>query len=169
MLSCWQTVPESRPLFKILENTIGEMLDEGVRKKFIDLNEPYLYENARNSSTGNADDPSKMAVPKQMVRYGNFPHSPEHQSLLVGSATNRQYCDVNDKTSNLSNTTNASAQQYRNIPVSSAANGKDSNVYDDTSNLRNMTNSSEGMEMLEIKTDECVKKNEIFNIQLDQI
>lgn len=63
MLSCWQDVPESRPLFDSLANSIGDMLDEGVKENFIALNDPYLHENVSRFSNGGIDYLSMMAVP----------------------------------------------------------------------------------------------------------
>lgn len=74
MLSCWHTIPESRPLFNSLENKIGDMLDQRVRKRFIALNKPHLYANALKLSNGSTDylsmiDDSLLPSPRSSPTY----------------------------------------------------------------------------------------------------
>lgn len=87
MLSCWQEVPESRPLFNVLESTIGEMLDENLRKKFIDLNNSYSYKDALNSSKENDDDLSNIAVPKNEPSAMRYEYN---SSPSIGLVTNQR-------------------------------------------------------------------------------
>lgn len=48
MLQCWQLVPETRPLFDQLEDSISKLIEKDIAKHYTDLNDPYLKENARN-------------------------------------------------------------------------------------------------------------------------
>lgn len=109
MLSCWQEVPESRPTFKSLGNRIGDMLDESVKRHFIALNEPYLYENVLKFSDGKIDYLSMMAVPKNespALRYINIPSS----SSSHGATANEEGENIDVKYTNHRNMTNLSDQ-----------------------------------------------------------
>lgn len=48
MLSCWRTIPESRPLFNELELHILHMMDRSIGKHYIELNESYLKESLKS-------------------------------------------------------------------------------------------------------------------------
>ncbi|XP_034249879.1 vascular endothelial growth factor receptor 1 isoform X2 [Thrips palmi] len=47
MMDCWQARPVLRPSFTELVDTLGSMLEDGVRKHYVDLNEPYVQMNHR--------------------------------------------------------------------------------------------------------------------------
>ncbi|XP_075234261.1 vascular endothelial growth factor receptor kdr-like [Lycorma delicatula] len=46
MLDCWQERPSMRPSFTGLAEKLGDMLEDSVRKHYVDLNDPFLKENA---------------------------------------------------------------------------------------------------------------------------
>ena len=45
MLSCWDEMPESRPLFDELASKFSNMLDQNVSEHYISLNEKYSKHN----------------------------------------------------------------------------------------------------------------------------
>ncbi|XP_075217660.1 platelet-derived growth factor receptor alpha-like isoform X2 [Lycorma delicatula] len=45
MLDCWQERPSMRPSFTGLAEKLGDMLEDSVRKHYVDLNDPFLKEN----------------------------------------------------------------------------------------------------------------------------
>ncbi|XP_075235082.1 vascular endothelial growth factor receptor 1-like [Lycorma delicatula] len=46
MLDCWQEIPSKRPSFTDLAEKLGGVLEDSVRKHYVDLNNPFLKENA---------------------------------------------------------------------------------------------------------------------------
>lgn len=63
MLSCWQTIPESRSLFDKLEDRISKILDKGVSDHYVSLNEPYLSSNANYSKPKDVDYLALLGIP----------------------------------------------------------------------------------------------------------
>lgn len=47
MLKCWEARPVNRPTFTDLTERLGSMLEESVRRHYIDLNDPYMKMNAQ--------------------------------------------------------------------------------------------------------------------------
>lgn len=62
MLSCWQEVPTSRPLFDELQEMITNMLDKSVCDHYVLLNEPYQKMNVDRYNS-NQIDYSTMLTP----------------------------------------------------------------------------------------------------------
>lgn len=60
MLACWQTEPESRPLFDKLEKIFTNILDDGIYEKYISMNEPYLLLNEIRLKSKNIDYASML-------------------------------------------------------------------------------------------------------------
>ncbi|XP_031637614.1 platelet-derived growth factor receptor alpha-like [Contarinia nasturtii] len=48
MTSCWNAVPESRPLFDSLEQQISKLLEPELLQRFFDLNKVYMDSNSKN-------------------------------------------------------------------------------------------------------------------------
>jgi FMS-like tyrosine kinase 1 len=67
MLSCWRKNPETRPLFKTLEKTLGTMLDDSVKDHYIKLNDPYLKMNRSQFQEGATDYLGMLGTPDQMA------------------------------------------------------------------------------------------------------
>jgi FMS-like tyrosine kinase 1 len=67
MLSCWRKNPETRPLFKELEKTLGTMLDDSVKDHYMDLNDPYLKMNMSQFQEGATDYLGMLGTPDQMA------------------------------------------------------------------------------------------------------
>ena len=63
MLSCWQLVPKTRPLFNELEEKITKMMDRSVSQHYIVMNEPYLKMNINRFSIGQTDYIAGMSSP----------------------------------------------------------------------------------------------------------
>ena len=63
MLSCWQLVPKTRPLFNELEEKITKMMDRSVSQHYIVMNEPYLRMNVNRFSTEPTDYFALMGSP----------------------------------------------------------------------------------------------------------
>lgn len=63
MLSCWQTDPDTRPLFNELEQSFRRLLHANVAEHYIQLNEPYLKANVENSQCGKTDYIALMGSP----------------------------------------------------------------------------------------------------------
>jgi FMS-like tyrosine kinase 1 len=55
MLDCWQAKPLARPTFMKLSERIGSLLEDTVRKHYIDLNDPYLLMNTQWLEEGHSD------------------------------------------------------------------------------------------------------------------
>jgi FMS-like tyrosine kinase 1 len=68
MMQCWQTPPVSRPSFGDLAEKLGNMLEESVKRHYIDLNEPYTDMNAQWLQGQQNDYLSMMNSPS----YGNM-------------------------------------------------------------------------------------------------
>ncbi|KAK3920398.1 Vascular endothelial growth factor receptor 1 [Frankliniella fusca] len=56
MMDCWQARPILRPSFTELVDTLGSMLEDGVRKHYVDLNEPYIQMNNQWKNESGHDD-----------------------------------------------------------------------------------------------------------------
>lgn len=54
-MSCWQAIPESRPLFDKLEECIVKILGGTLAEQYIELNEPYVESNINRFKNGNID------------------------------------------------------------------------------------------------------------------
>lgn len=96
MLSCWRTIPESRPLFNELELRILHMMDRGIGKHYVEMNESYLKESLNGSRpTSNQTDyfallgcpdfPSP-SIPKSILEI-----SPESQAQKDSSVINSSF------------------------------------------------------------------------------
>ncbi|XP_077296632.1 vascular endothelial growth factor receptor 1-like [Arctopsyche grandis] len=69
MLECWRARPIQRPSFTQLAEKLGDLLEDGVRKHYIDLNDPYVDMNNRwLAESGQNDFLSMMCAPD----YGNL-------------------------------------------------------------------------------------------------
>ncbi|GJQ81452.1 Pvr [Trypoxylus dichotomus] len=55
MLNCWEPKPLNRPTFGKLSDKIGSMLEESVKRHYIDLNDPYLVMNTERFQSGQND------------------------------------------------------------------------------------------------------------------
>ncbi|KAK9680761.1 Protein tyrosine and serine/threonine kinase [Popillia japonica] len=81
MLNCWEPKPLSRPSFGRLSERIGSMLEESVKKHYIDLNDPYLVMNTERFQNGQNDylqmvsppDFEKLSSPHYV---NDLPHTP---------------------------------------------------------------------------------------------
>lgn len=73
MMDCWQARPILRPSFTELVHTLGSMLEDSVRKHYVDLNEPYVHMNNRwQSQAGHQDYLGMLNSPT----YSNFVSPP---------------------------------------------------------------------------------------------
>lgn len=68
MLDCWHLNPNKRPSFTELSERMGNMLEESVRKHYIDLNDPYMDMNSEWMQNTQSDYLSMMSAPT----YGNL-------------------------------------------------------------------------------------------------
>ncbi|XP_044748223.1 vascular endothelial growth factor receptor 1-like isoform X2 [Coccinella septempunctata] len=73
MLDCWSAKPMNRPSFTKLAERIGSMLEDSVRKHYIDLNDPYLVMNTQRLVNGQ-DDYLAMVSPPNFENLS----SPQH-------------------------------------------------------------------------------------------
>ncbi|XP_001600926.2 vascular endothelial growth factor receptor 1 isoform X2 [Nasonia vitripennis] len=74
MLQCWKAKPTLRPSFTELVENIGELLEEGVRMHYVDLNTPYLDMNTAGLE-GKDDYLTMMSAPDHAILMA----SPEHE------------------------------------------------------------------------------------------
>ncbi|KAK9888940.1 hypothetical protein WA026_001159 [Henosepilachna vigintioctopunctata] len=63
MLDCWSLNPLDRPSFTELHQKIGCMLEEGIKKHYLDLNNPYLQINSENLQNCSEDYLSMLSSP----------------------------------------------------------------------------------------------------------
>ncbi|XP_049938110.1 vascular endothelial growth factor receptor 1-like isoform X3 [Schistocerca serialis cubense] len=68
MLDCWHLNPNKRPSFTELSERIGNMLEDSVKKHYIDLNDPYIDMNSEWMQNTQSDYLSMMSAPT----YGNL-------------------------------------------------------------------------------------------------
>ncbi|XP_045479289.1 vascular endothelial growth factor receptor 1-like isoform X2 [Harmonia axyridis] len=73
MLDCWSAKPMNRPSFTKLAERLGSMLEDSVRKHYIDLNDPYLMMNTQRLENGQ-DDYLAMVSPPNFENLS----SPQH-------------------------------------------------------------------------------------------
>lgn len=94
MLDCWNQEPTERPTFSALVDRIGDMMEERLRKHYMDLNAPYMRNNQKNLMTGQTDylltmgktacKPNNVsASPK--AKYQNVPKPKELDYLMPDS------------------------------------------------------------------------------------
>ncbi|XP_055305923.1 vascular endothelial growth factor receptor 3-like [Sitodiplosis mosellana] len=88
MLSCWQLIPKSRPLFDKLEEEITKMMDRSVSEHYIIMNEPYLEVNVNRFSSGQTDYFALLGSPDCQS-----PSKPKtsHQTLNFQTCTAQAY------------------------------------------------------------------------------
>ncbi|GFG30459.1 hypothetical protein Cfor_06906 [Coptotermes formosanus] len=88
MMKCWQTRPVSRPSFGDLAEKLGNMLEESVKRHYIDLNEPYTDMNAQWMQGLQNDYLSMMNSPS----YGNMvsPTVDDNDHEYVNSPLSRE-------------------------------------------------------------------------------
>lgn len=55
MLECWAQEPTERPSFSALVDRIGDMMEEGLRDHYVDLNAPYMRINQEYIMSGQTD------------------------------------------------------------------------------------------------------------------
>lgn len=55
MLACWSEIPERRPLFDELEESISNLMDKSAAEQYILLNKPFLEINVEQSITKQND------------------------------------------------------------------------------------------------------------------
>ncbi|XP_021928983.1 vascular endothelial growth factor receptor 2-like isoform X4 [Zootermopsis nevadensis] len=102
MMKCWQTRPSQRPSFGDLAEELGNMLEESVKRHYIDLNDPYMDMNAQWMQGIQNDYLSMMNSPSygNMVsptfddgdhEYVNSPHTKE-ATLLGGGECSGYLC-----------------------------------------------------------------------------
>ncbi|XP_052126084.1 vascular endothelial growth factor receptor 1 [Frankliniella occidentalis] len=76
MMECWQARPILRPSFTELVDTLGSMLEDGVRKHYVDLNEPYIQMNNQwQNESGHNDYLGMFSSPN----YSNVVAPPEEE------------------------------------------------------------------------------------------
>ncbi|XP_012285918.1 vascular endothelial growth factor receptor 1 isoform X2 [Orussus abietinus] len=63
MLRCWRVKPNLRPTFTELADNIGDLLEDDVRMRYIDLNEPYVGMNKAFLEDGKSDYLTMMSAP----------------------------------------------------------------------------------------------------------
>ncbi|XP_063923158.1 vascular endothelial growth factor receptor 1-like isoform X3 [Zophobas morio] len=63
MLDCWHAKPINRPSFSKLSERIGSLLEDTVRKHYIDLNDPYLVMNTQRLEEGHSDYLAMLSPP----------------------------------------------------------------------------------------------------------
>ncbi|XP_077296631.1 vascular endothelial growth factor receptor 1-like [Arctopsyche grandis] len=79
MLECWRARPIQRPSFTQLVEKLGDLLEDGVRKHFIDLNDTYVDMNKKwLAESGQNDFLSMMCAPD----YGNLTSANQKRNYL---------------------------------------------------------------------------------------
>nr|XP_023029901.1 vascular endothelial growth factor receptor 1-like [Leptinotarsa decemlineata] len=63
MTECWAANPLSRPSFTKLSDRIGAILEDSMRKHYIDLNDPYLAMNTKRVEEGQSDYLAMLSPP----------------------------------------------------------------------------------------------------------
>ncbi|KAK9873019.1 hypothetical protein WA026_020752 [Henosepilachna vigintioctopunctata] len=86
MLDCWSTKPMNRPSFTRLAERLGTMLEDSVRKHYIDLNDPYLVMNTQRLQEGNdylamVSSPNFENLSSPQHYMNEMPQSPEYMSM----------------------------------------------------------------------------------------
>lgn len=81
MLDCWQAKPLERPSFEKLSERIGLLLEDSVRKHYIDLNDPYLVMNTQRLEGGESDYLAMLSPPN--FENLSSPHDYMNESSLA--------------------------------------------------------------------------------------
>ncbi|XP_018563787.1 vascular endothelial growth factor receptor 1 isoform X2 [Anoplophora glabripennis] len=63
MTDCWAPKPLARPSFEKLSERLGSLLEDTIRKHYIDLNDPYLVMNTQRLGDGQSDYLSMLSPP----------------------------------------------------------------------------------------------------------
>ncbi|ODM98276.1 Platelet-derived growth factor receptor alpha [Orchesella cincta] len=138
MLECWAQEPTERPSFSTLVDRIGDMMEEGLRNHYVDLNQTYM----RINQTERAGQPdyllqmsrsefaSNSARPTPDRRYQNVPTAEEvdssgylrpihSQNLSQSSPSSPLYQNVQQQTlePNCSLLANNSGYMFVKVPV----------------------------------------------------
>jgi len=88
MLECWSQEPTERPSFSTLVDRIGDMMEEGLRNHYVDLNATYMKINQSDLANGpdyllqmsRSEFASNSARPTPDRRYQNVPTAEEVDS-----------------------------------------------------------------------------------------
>ncbi|KAG8226012.1 hypothetical protein J437_LFUL004133 [Ladona fulva] len=104
MLECWNVNPSERPTFSALSDKLGGMLEDAVKRHYIDLNSPYLemntQEEGKTDLLGMMSEPSYANAMREMTperEYVNVPQSPsQSQPMDYMTMSSPQADDVSE-------------------------------------------------------------------------
>ncbi|XP_015606080.1 vascular endothelial growth factor receptor 1 isoform X2 [Cephus cinctus] len=95
MTQCWKAKPTLRPTFPKLVESIGNLLEESVKTRYLELNVPYMDMNTITFETGKSDYLTMMSAPDHTALSSTVPdyvNSPitltSNNSYLLMSPTN---------------------------------------------------------------------------------
>ncbi|XP_060530619.1 vascular endothelial growth factor receptor 1 isoform X2 [Cylas formicarius] len=91
MLDCWQSKPLARPSFTKLVEKIGCLLEDSVRKHYVDLNDPYLAINTQKFEEN--DYLAMLSPPSFDVLSTPPPHYANESVVGVAKTANRSQTD----------------------------------------------------------------------------
>ncbi|XP_008191844.1 vascular endothelial growth factor receptor 1 isoform X1 [Tribolium castaneum] len=93
MSDCWHAKPLLRPTFSKLSERIGSLLEDTVRRHYIDLNDPYLVMNTQRLEDGHSDYLAMLSPPNfenlSTPQYVNdLPHSDNTPGYMCMKSAN---------------------------------------------------------------------------------